>query len=285
MENAILYAGVDELNTIKEHVLELNGYEERNAELLKEETRLDKLISGKEKELSDEIETTLKKRRSEITASYESQIGTLNARIKKIKAKKEKEKGMKVSERIKAETADLCEQNKQLAIQMKAELKKEKVPAVYNNELFFSLFMPKSAAQFAILLLVLLLAFFIIPCGIYSLFFAEKFGTFALAVIYLISVVVFGGSYLLINNGVKEKHKEMFKLIRDLRFTLATNKRQIRLIRKDIKNSSDESIYGLEQYDAELNDTSAEVARIAEEEKNALTVFENKTSAASDCGN
>ena len=36
MENAILYAGIEELNTIKTHVMELNEYEERNAELLKE---------------------------------------------------------------------------------------------------------------------------------------------------------------------------------------------------------------------------------------------------------
>ena len=35
MDNAILHAGVDELNVIKEHVKELAGYQERNAELEK----------------------------------------------------------------------------------------------------------------------------------------------------------------------------------------------------------------------------------------------------------
>ena len=34
MSNAILHGGIDELNTIKEHVMELNGFQERNAELL-----------------------------------------------------------------------------------------------------------------------------------------------------------------------------------------------------------------------------------------------------------
>lgn len=278
MENAILYAGVEELNTIKEHVLELNGYQDRNAELLKEEARLSKLISGKEKELSDEIDTTLKKRKSEITSSYEDQISTLNARTKKIKAKKEKEKGMKVSERIKEETAELCEANKQLVIQMKAELKKEKISQVYNNELFFSLFMPKNAAQYAVLALMFLLAFFIVPCGIYSLFFAEKFGSLSLLVIYPIAIAVFGGLYLVINNRVKEKHRDIFLHIRDLRFEHKTNRRQIHLIQKGIKNDSDESTYGLEQFDNELKEAAAEVTRIAEEEKEALTTFENETS-------
>ena len=86
MENAILHGGVDELNTIKEHVLEFTGYQERNAELIKEEARLDKLIATKEKDLSDETETTLKKRKSELTATYQSQLSALNARHKKIKA-------------------------------------------------------------------------------------------------------------------------------------------------------------------------------------------------------
>ena len=70
MENAILYAGVEELNTIKEHVLELNGYQEKNAELLKEETRLAKLVAGKEKDLADEIENTVKKRKQELGLSW-----------------------------------------------------------------------------------------------------------------------------------------------------------------------------------------------------------------------
>ena len=72
--------------------MELTGYQERNAELTKEEARLEKLIASKEKDLNDEIESTLKKRKSELVSTYESQLSTLNARNKKIRAKKEKDK-------------------------------------------------------------------------------------------------------------------------------------------------------------------------------------------------
>ena len=89
MSNAILHGGIEELNIIKEHVRELTGYQEKNAELLKEEARLDKLIAGKEKDLNDETENTLKKRKSELVETFESQLATLSARNKKIKAKKE----------------------------------------------------------------------------------------------------------------------------------------------------------------------------------------------------
>ena len=53
LENAILYAGIEELNTIKEHVLELKSYEEKNMELEQEEARLEKVLSGKKKELAE----------------------------------------------------------------------------------------------------------------------------------------------------------------------------------------------------------------------------------------
>ena len=124
MENAILYAGVEELTTIKEHVMELNGYQERNAELLKEEARLGKMLAAKEKELSDEIETTLKKRKNAITSSYEEQLSTLGTRRKKVRTKKEKEKSVKVADRVMEETAELRDANKGLQIDIKANLKK-----------------------------------------------------------------------------------------------------------------------------------------------------------------
>lgn len=280
MENAILYAGVEELNTIKEHVLELSGYQEKNEELLKEEARLEKTLAGKEKEQADELESTLKKRKGEITSAYASQISALNSRSKKIKAKKEKEKGMKVSERIAEETAELREGNKQLGIQVKAEMKKDKVPKLCNNTLFFSLFMPKSLMQFGILFLTLLLVFFVIPCGIYLLFFADRFGAIALAIIYLIDVVLFGGLYLFVNNAIKERHMESLRVIKGLRLAYRTNLKKIRLIQKGIKNDTDESSYGLEQYDAELREVEEEIRRVAGEEKEALTTFENDTTAA-----
>ena len=186
MSNAILHGGIDELNTIKEHVTELVGFQERNAELLKEETRLDKLIAGKEKDLADETDSTLKKRKNELTATYESQLSALNARNKKIKAKKEKDKGVKVSERISVETAELRDKNKELDLEIKAKLKAEKIPAICNTTLFYTLFMPMGIGEVLLFLLSLLIIFLLIPFGIYLLFFVEKFSEIALAIIYVI---------------------------------------------------------------------------------------------------
>lgn len=277
MENAILHAGIEELNTIKEHVLELEGYQDRNAELLKEETRLDKLIDSKEKDLNDETETTLKKRKNELIDTYESQLGTLSARSKKIKAKKEKDKGAKVTERIAEETAELREKNKELALEIKTKMKADKTPKLCNTTLFYACFMPKSLLEFLIFILGLFVVFLAIPFGIYQLPFAKKYGEIALAIIYVILILLVGSVYLAINNKVKEKHLDTLRAVRGLRNQYRRNVKNIRDIQRGIKNDSDESAYGLEQYDEELAEINAELQRVTEEEKKALNTFETVT--------
>ena len=211
MDNAILHAGIEELTTIKEHVVELDSLQGRNAELLKEEVRLEKLIAGKEKDLNDETETTLKKRKSELVSTYESQLATLNARNKKVKAKKEKDKGVKVTERIAEETAELRDRNKELAVEIKTKLKADKTPKICNTTLFYAFFMPKTLLEVLLFILGLLLVFLAIPFGIYLLFFAEKFGELALAIIYVIMILLVGSLYLTINNKVNRYFKGMYR--------------------------------------------------------------------------
>ena len=277
MENAILHAGIEELNIMKEHVMELNGYQERNVELLKEETRLEKLISGKEEDCIEEVETTLKKRKSELASAYETQLGALNARNKKVKAKKEKHKGAKMTERIADETAELREENKGLLLEIKAKMKAEKTPRFCNTTLFYALFMPKTLKEFAVFILGLLIVFLAIPFGIYTFFFAEKFGEFTLAIIYVAMIVLVGSLYLAVNNKVKEKHLDTIREVRGIRMHYQQNLKQIREIRRGIKKDEDESLYGLEQYDEELVEIDEELKRVTEEEKEALNTFETVT--------
>ncbi len=274
MENAILYAGIEELNTIKEYVLELQSYEEKNTELEQEESRLEKVLFGKKKEMAEEIEVTKKKRKKELTMSYESQLTKLNAKAKKIKSKKGKEKGQKVAKRVTEATAELREANKGITIDMKALMKKNKVPNICNTTLFYSFFMPKAPIEFLILLFCILFVFLILPLSVYQLFFKDS-KTLALALIYMVIVFLFGGLYIIFNNVLKEKHLATLKEIKSFRHQYRLNCKKMRAIRKGIQKDTDESSYGLEQYDTELTKIEEEIARVAEEEKNALVKFES----------
>lgn len=276
-DNAILYAGVDELNVIKEQVLELEGYRGKNAELLREENRLERLIGSKEKDLAEEIGTTLKRRRTELTETFENQIETQKNRQKKIRARKEKEKGGKMSERIALETAEYAERNQAILLEIKAALKKDKTPGFCNSTIFLAFFRPGRALEVLILILGLLLAFAAIPIGVYLLLPKKPFGDMTLVLIYLVAVVLFGGLYLFLNNRVKERHLDTIRQIQLLRTEYRTNKKKAQLVKKAIIGDKDESGYGLEQYDSELAETQEEIRKIAESEKEALTRFEKET--------
>ena len=274
MDNAILYAGIEELNTIKEYVLELKSYEEKNTELEQEEVRLEKVLSGKKKEMADEIEVVRKKRKKELTSSYESQIAKLNSKAKKIKSQKGKEKGQKVAKRVTNETAELRDANNAITIDIKALMKKNKTPKICNTTLFYSFFMPKAPIEFLILFLGILVTFLILPLGIYWLFFKD-YGVLGIALIYIIDVFLFGGIYITLNNILKEKHLQTLKEIKSFRHQYRVNRKKMKTIKKGIQKDSDESSYNLQQYDTELVKIEEEIARIAEEEKNALVKFEN----------
>ena len=84
-EGNILTAGVDKLNEIKEDLLELRGYQENFASLTAEEEKNEKSIQSLEKAAADEVQTTIKKRRSEIEGAYDKQLDKIKSQIRKIK--------------------------------------------------------------------------------------------------------------------------------------------------------------------------------------------------------
>lgn len=127
-------------------------------------------------------------------------------------------------------------------------------------------------------MLGLLIFFLAVPFGIYRLIFTEKAGELALALIYVVMILLVGSIYLFINNHVKEKHLETIRAVRGLRNQHRRNCKNIKDIKKGIRNDSDESTYGLEQYDDELREIAEEIQRVTEQEKESLSAFETVTS-------
>ena len=101
------------------------------------------------------------------------------------------------------------------------------------------------------------------------------YGVLGIALIYIIDILLFGGIYIMLNNILKEKHLQTLKEIKSFRHQYRVNRKKMKTIKKGIRKDNDESSYGLEQYDTQLVKIEEEIARIAEEEKNALVKFEN----------
>ncbi|HKL98764.1 MAG TPA: hypothetical protein VJZ06_02500 [Mobilitalea sp.] len=274
--NNLLSGGLEELNVIKENILELNGYQVKHENLVSDEQKLEKSIQVVEKTVTEEIASTTKKRRQEIEDAFDKQMDKTESRIKKIKDKRDKSRDRKVSERISEETAYLKEENNRLKLEAKTVFKQKHVPSYCNTRLFYALYFPKHPEDILIIFCTLLLTLLIIPCSIY--FFALPVERILyLILIYIAIVIFFGGIYLLIGNHTKDKHPDDMKQVRGLRSQLRINNKKIKVIKSNISKDRDDSTYGLENFDDELAKLNQEEADIAEQKKEALLAFDNTT--------
>lgn len=276
-DNNLLTGGIETLNEIKDNLLELREYQAKCEKLRQEEERQGKSIQAAEKALSEEITSTVKKRRQEIEGTFDDQMNKIRARAKKIKDKRDKRKNLKMSERINEETASLREENNRLKMEAKTLFKQNHIPAYCNTKLFYALYYPKHFEDLWIILATLLITLFIIPCGIYFYILPEE-KILYLILIYIITVILFGGLYLRIGSRTKDKHSGVFKQVRALRSSKRANDKKIKAIKKSIRKDRDESTYDLENFDEELARLNKEEADIAEQKKDSLLVFDNTTS-------
>ncbi|HWT26649.1 MAG TPA: hypothetical protein VN131_01800, partial [Mobilitalea sp.] len=188
--NNLLSGGIDTLNEIKENLLELHSFEAKNNSLLSEQESLEKSIRSMERTVSEEIQSTVKKRRQEIEDTFDDQTHKTEAKLRKTKERRGKRKNHKVSERIGNETATLREENNNHRIENKSLLKQKHVPAFCNTKLYCALYMPTGFSDFLVVLCSILIAFIAIPCGIYFFALPDE-RILYLVLIYVLTVVVF----------------------------------------------------------------------------------------------
>lgn len=274
----ILTEGIETLQTIKENLLELLGYQEKSRMLSEEELRLDDEIIQKEKQINNEIEVLVKKRREEVSNSFDDQMNKTEARIKKVKSRKERFKDSKVSERIKLETADLEEERVLFSEDIKEVYKLDRISRIFNNQVFYALYMPRSLKDIGILLLVVLLIAGALPFGIYYFLLPDK--NVYIAVSYIIVLIAAVGIYILIKRITKDKHKKSFEKIKEIRTKLFTNRKSINALKKAIVKDKDESSYGLEKFQDEIDELEQQKKTISSEQKKALAAFESSTKNA-----
>jgi ribosome-associated translation inhibitor RaiA len=272
----LLSGGIEQLNEIKECLLERYGYQSNNETLLVEEEALEKGIAEMELSIREEIQKTTKRRRQEIEAAFDEQEDKLQTRIKRIREKRERSKNAKVSQRIDAETASLRQENAQLRLEAKTLFKQKHIPAFCNTKLYYSLYSPSCFTDILVILAALILILLAIPCGIYFLLLPDGPLPY-LILTYVLTVVFFGGLYLLIGNRTKEKHTTEIQQVKGLRGQIRVNKRKIAVIKRNIRRDRDESTYGLQDFDTELAKLEQERKEVASQKKEALTTFDQST--------
>ena len=276
MKTNLLMGGIEDLGVIKQKVLELNNCIEQKKTLEALENRLEKSITKKENEISDEVTKVTRQRRVQTEATIDERINSVDEKLKKVQSNKEKTKKKAVIQRIDVETAEHRSEEEELNLGGKSIFKQENIPFLYNNRLFFALFFPRGLGDFGIILLSLSIAFFAIPFGVYSVLF-NRMNVIYLAFCYILSIGIFGGLYFALGK-TKCKHQAALDRVREMRKKIQESKTKQRKIKSQIRKDKDESSYGLEEFDSEIENLQLSIGELLEQKKKALSDFDNATS-------
>ena len=240
-----------------------------------EKKRLEKELEAEKKAVADAINLTVKKRMEEIESTYDKEIAREQDSLKRMRSKREKAKNQGIKERIEEETAELKENNRELRRQMKDLFWQEGVPGFCSSRLYYALYMPDSFKEWMLLLIFILLCFLAIPCGVY--FLIPQRAPYYLAGIYFFTILIFGGSYVLINNRTKVRHQNALRKGRSIRDFIKSNDRKIKVIIRSVKRDRNEAVYNLEKYDDEIARMEQDLMDITEKKREALNTFDKVT--------
>ena len=120
---------LDYLAAARESVEELSLAADREEQLKQDEARLKKSLDAEKKQMADAVGSTVKKRREDLSSSYDVEINKAQDLLKKARAKREKAKNQGIKERIAEETSELHEYNKELVSRMKAKFREYHAPS------------------------------------------------------------------------------------------------------------------------------------------------------------
>lgn len=283
MDNNFLSGDVNSLKAYRDLVEQFNRAKDDCSQTIAEEKRLEKELALNKKNLKDNIESTVRKRRSEVEEKFDDEVGRDQDKIKKIKAKREKARDKGVKERMAEETADLTAQNKELKKNIKEALKKEKLPGFCGSGFYFTLYYTRGAGEVFICALMIVLMFLVVPAAVYLALPFEKlpdgYTGLAFALTFFVVVLIVFFVYKIIGDKTKNKHFEELKSVRSLRDQVIGNKKQISNICRAIKRDKNEEMYELDDFDEQINAINADIDKINGEKEAALKNFDDNVSA------
>lgn len=270
----ILYGNIEDLKNVHAALETQTKLRNQIATETARKQNLAKDIEAEEKLLKETIETTIKKRREQVVANFDKEMSKTQDRLKKTRNDRNKAKNKGIEARIKDETADIVQENKNLRDEIRTIFRQKGVWKYLDNKLVYVLYYPKSAAERAIFMLMSALVLLVIPALAVSL--TNVF--WLLRVLeYIIVAGIFTALYILGYRYVKIQCKDAFMETKVQRITILKNETKIKRIKKSIKKDKDDDIYGLEDFDDDIRELEEHISDIVKRKNEALSDFERTT--------
>ena len=260
------------VNKAKQLLQDYQDAQKQKTRLVNEVKQCEKSVASNEKIVADSIAIAIKKRKEEISSSYDKELSGIQDNIDATKAERQKAKNNAIAMRIQNETAPINQENQELEGQIEQKFRENKVPAICRSQGFLALFSPHNLKDWISCAIAAVLFVFLIPLFIILAMTEHPLG---LAIILFIYLVVIGGLYLYILHKFVIKNTGTLEEVNELRSTIRNNNKSKQAISNRIKKSQDEALYHLEEYDNEINRLQGQMEETVNQRQAALDLFES----------
>ncbi|MCD8120112.1 MAG: hypothetical protein LUE29_11675 [Lachnospiraceae bacterium] len=273
MAQNILSSGSEELKKAKDMLAEVRGLRTSLEEVRAEKAKADRALQTEERNVTDNINSTIKKRRADLESGFNKEIQKEQNALKKVRNARDKAKSKGIAGRIAEETSELREKNRMLHVANRSMFKQKGLPRFCDTKLFYALYMPSRISDILTCVLLFALLFILLP-GAGTLFFDELWQKIAVvAVIWL----VVGGLYVLIYSLTKGKDRAVLIDMKDSRKEILKNEKEIRRIKKKIHSDKSEDLYGLESFDDKIRSHEESIRQLTDRKHIVMLDFETNT--------
>lgn len=276
MDNNFLSGGIAELQQAKTAISEANHLQSAFDASMATVSAKEKDLESQKKYVNDKINSAIKERRGQLKKTHDEQVDAANKNLKEAEKQRRAAKSDAVQQRISTETSDLATQNENLKKQTKALFKDNKIPGYANSRFFYALYAPRTAGDFIILVLTVVITLGVIPNVVCALLQTDKL--IIKILVYLAIVVFFVAIYFIVFLASKRNTKGgVLEQARPLRASIKKNNKEIKKMSKTIVKDKDESGYGLEGYDSEIAALQQTLNDTVQKREDALKVFDEET--------
>jgi len=270
----ILYGDIDELKTVRDELKALEDVKKKVDDFTLATQRLEKDVRAEEKLMSDIIDSTVKKRREQVVENFDKEIKKAQDRLKKIRGNRDKVKNKRMNERIKLETDDFVQENKNLKEEIKTYYRQKRIPAVFNWDFLYGLVFFVDYADYIRIAVIALLSVFGIPSLVVNLLHIHVFFE---VILFMLMAAVVPFLYVLLFRYARMDNRGIFIEKRELYYKIRKNKRQIKRITKSIHKDKDEESYDLGSYDDDIDDLEDSINDMVRKKNQVLSKFETIT--------
>ena len=269
-------------DNLEEFLAQAKSAVENTAKLTAELKDLDETIDKnsrsirKEREKLEETKkTTVSKRRSEVSSTFDKELSVTNEKLKKAKSEREKAKNEGIRTRISSETQGFHSNIRGLRTAIKDTLRQNQVPGVCGWNIFYTLYYPSSLRDYLILVAAFVIFLLAIPYLIFLILGSPA--AWVLVLLFAGCLIIFGGLYVAGFSGLRLKYDTVLRYVITLRKQIREQEKNITKRTKDIRKDTDEGQYGLASYDDEIAHIQQEMADITMKKNSALESFDNVT--------